>query len=196
MRDVYIGKIKDDGIVQVPKQNLRYPLNLDSYTFWVDGYKIPKSKIKIIDSTRLQITEDMRTTSKFTVTEMVDRLPDQWIIDDFQTNESEWDRLMKSVDINTVRSLLDLHEAEQTDSLFELKDLSPETLMHELILRWYYQSEYVDTTNPFVYDYQEFDTDLAAIKEFDVANNAVLTAIDNSKTNRYEYASQTHRYQP
>jgi hypothetical protein len=91
---------------------------------------------------------------------------------------------------------LNISDSTQSNVVIDPVNLSTETLMHELILKWYYKSTYVDTTKPFIYDYQDPDTDLDAIKEFDSDNNAVIIALDASKTNRSEKAEQTHRYLP
>lgn len=86
------------GVINIDKSLLKYPLDKDLVTVWLNSRKIPDSQIKNISSDKIMITGDIDTTIDIRVATMIsDEDLDLEYVNLFQNTESDWDKAMSVV---------------------------------------------------------------------------------------------------
>lgn len=173
LKDVtLVGEIETDGAISVDKTKLTYSLDNALYMVWMNGKKIPSSSISDIDSTRIKITTDTQTTQTVCVTKFLSDIED--LTTEFQTSNALWDQITADLTDEEIEALLDFEGIELTNTepdIYE-NNIPVRSVMLELIREKYMMNAGVDTSKPFVYDYQDVDT--TAIDGYDSGDNAIL----------------------
>lgn len=181
---ILIPEIGEDGKITVDKSNITYSLTKNLYMVWANGKKIPASKIKNIDSTHIQIIDDIDTLKYISVTKFIPDIDE--LTEVFQTSTALWDHIISQLTDDEIEQLLSYSGISISDTEDDLYSNSVHirSVMLELIREKYIIGANVDTTQPFAYDYTDVDT--TAIEEYDSGNNATLMAADSNRNDNID----------
>ena len=173
---ILLPEIESDGNIVVDKSKITYSLDKSLYMVWMNGKKIPMSSISNIDSSKIRITTDTQTTQTVSVTKFLPDIDD--LTTEFQNSNAIWDQITKDLTDDEIKALLDFENIELTNTEKDIyeNNIPVRAVMLELIREKYIMNAGVDTTKPFIYDYQDVDT--TAIDGYDSGNNAILSAAD------------------
>ena len=186
MNDVaLISEIDLSGDIAIDKLKLPYELTSELYSVWVNGKKIPASHILDIGATEsdnttkslFRIITNEHSTQSVCVTQHIPSDEDLFKYFDSDERETIWDNITKN-SIFDIESLLgDYVEALTNNEVYTYKGaVDIKSIMYELIREQYMMNPRVDTSEPFVYDYQ--DVDQTAIEGYDDNNNAIIPTSD------------------
>lgn len=172
--------VPENGLITIDKSLLGFSLDKDLCSVWVNSKKLPSHYLKNISSTKMQIVADLSSTKDVRITTMIG---EEDFIDEFKTRfqsvDSNWD---KAVDLHgNPAELMGYDIPTITDTE---EDAFPEiiptvAIMNEIIRDWYVSNAIVDTTGPFLYDYD--DVDQSAIIGTDSAGNTLLAGLDSNR---------------
>ena len=188
---IYIPEIPTTGDIVVDKSLLGFDLSRDIYMVWVNGRKVPRSKLVDIDSTHMRIIADVGSTKSVCVTKFI---PDiDAITPVFKENQALWDAVTSKLTLDQVYELLGIEGETLTDTEAALWDdsIDVRTIMFELIRDQYLNNPSIDLAGAFIYDYVDVDT--SAIDGYDSAGNAILPVIDANRTDNLD---EVERYYP
>ena len=188
---IYIPEIPTTGDIVVDKSLLGFDLSRDIYMVWVNGRKVPRSKLVDIDSTHMRIIADVGSTKSVSVTKFI---PDiDAITPVFKENQALWDAVTSKLTLDEVYELLGITGETLTNTEAALWDdsINVRTIMFELIRDQYLNNPAVDPTDAFIYDYVDVDT--SAIDGYDSAGNAILPVADANRTDNLD---EVERYYP
>lgn len=187
--DFDVVNIPSDGYITFNKDILPYPLSKKTYTFWVNGKKIPMDEIKVIDSTSIQLLSNTGSSVAFKVTAMGDSISE---IDDVRKtiDTIKWDSAIAQTDYTKV---LNLTKPVIKEDEFNVYDGSVPiiSIMWELIREHYVANPYVDIPGAFIYDYKDVDDSGVIVATTDNgyeiidAANANPERMDNLDIDRY-----------
>lgn len=171
-----LPEFTEAGGMIVDKTALGYTLSTDLYMVWVNGKKIPRSHIVDINATKMRIICDEESTTSVSITKYIPDISD--ISDVFKENEALWDSITSQIAEEDIYSLLGISGEELTNTEIDVyaNAVPVKSIMYELIREQYMMNPNVDTTKPFVYDYQDVDT--SAIESIDEEGNVILPTAD------------------
>lgn len=185
---ILIPSIPVSGDIIIDKSLIGYGLSKDLYMVWVNGKKVPASKIADIDSTHLRITADVQSTETVIITKYI---PDIDAISSvFKDNEALWDSIMSKLTNDEIHALLGINgeDLTNTDTSLYADSINVRTIMFELIREQYMMNTTINITEPFIYDYQDVDT--TAIEGYDSGDNAMLPVADSNRTDNLSDVSR------
>ena len=180
IQDVVINNtINTSGDISMEKSALDYGFSTDLYMVWINGKKIPRSHIHDIDSTRLRITSDEKSTNTLCITKYI---PSVDVLNEvFDNNESLWDTIASKMSAAEINALLGINTVTITNiepNIYEgAADIK--AIMHELIRDEFLLNPNVEVTGPFAYDYLDVDTTI--IKDINDSEDNVL--LDSANAN-------------
>lgn len=173
--------LPENGVIQLNKDLLSFSLDKELCSVWINCKKLPPSAIVNVGSNKLQVVTNQTSRKDVRVTTMIG---DEDLYEEFKTRfetvTSVWDEAL-SLATSDPSILMGLNQPiiEDTDPE-AFPDIIPTTaIMHEIIRDWYMANEVVDTTKPFVYDYD--DVDQSDIIGTDPAGNTLLGAADSNR---------------
>ena len=174
-------QLPEDGLITLDKSLLNFALDRELVSVWVNCRKLPPSSIVNVAANKLQIVTDQTSRKDLRVTTMIG---DEDLYEEFKTRfnttTSAWDECLDMTD-QSPAFMMGLNTPVITDTDPEaFPDTVPTTaIMHEIIRDWYMANMVVDTTNPFLYDYD--DVDQSDIIGQDSAGNDLLGAADSNR---------------
>lgn len=181
------------GLITIDKSSLPFVLDKHLFTFWLNGKKIPNSAIKNFDSNKVQIISDQKSLKTLRVTSMItDKAEYDELKTLFQTYDSYWDQILRLYTSSPYK-LLDISEnivLTNTEADYFVNAVEPNIIMRELLRDQYAGNLVVDTTGPFIYDYD--DVDQSAIVGTDPAGNLLFDICDANLQNNLD----VDRYSP
>lgn len=173
--------LPENGLIEIDKSLLSFAMDRELISIWVNCRKLPPSAIANVGANKLQIIEDQTSRKDLRITTMIG---DEDLYDEFKTRFSSvtsvWDECLTMAGEDPA-FLMGLNQPNITDTDPEaFPETVPTTaIMHEIIRDWYMANSVVDTTKPFVYDYD--DVDQSDIIGQDPAGNDLLGAADSSR---------------
>ena len=183
MHDVtMIATAPVSGDITLSKDILNYGLSTDLYMIWVNGKKIPASHISDVYSTDLKINTDEKSIKTLCVTKYS---PDIDVLSNpYKENTSKWDSMKSYID--NIYAMLGINETTLTNTEADIyaEAIDVRAIMYELVREQFMMNPNVDTTGPFIYDYQDVDNTI--IEGYDSAGNAILSVADSNKTNNLD----------
>lgn len=181
MQDVIMTpEVPVSGDIVVDRSAINHGLTTDLYMVWINGKKIPASRISDIDSTHMRITTDEQSTETVCITKYI---PDIDVITNiFKDNEALWDKIMKQLTNEEIYRLLGIYgePLSNTEESVYADAVNIRAIMFELIREQFMMNPRVDITGSFIYDYQ--DVDQTAIEDYDSAGNAILPVADANRS--------------
>ena len=173
--------LAENGVIELDKSLLSFSLDKDLVSVWINCKKLPPSAIANVSANKLQVITNQTSRKDVRVTTMIG---DEDIYEEFKTRfdstTSAWDECI-DMTANEPAFLMGLNQPSITDTDPEaFPETIPTTaIMHEIIRDWYMANSVVDTTKPFVYDYD--DVDQSDIIGTDPAGNTLLGAADSNR---------------
>ena len=173
--------LPDNAVIELNKNLLSFALDKDLVSVWINCRKLPPSAIANVSANKLQVVTDQTSRKDVRVTTMIG---DEDLYEEFKsrfdTTTSVWDECIDMTE-NDPAFLMGLNQPTITDTDPEaFPETVPTTaIMHEIIRDWYVANSIVDTTKPFVYDYD--DVDQSDIIGTDPAGNTLLGAADSNR---------------
>ena len=175
----------EHGTITIDKSLIDFSLDNQLYSIWINARKVPSSQIQNISSTKLQITTNLTSMKDVRITTMIS---DDEIYDEYKTRfksvDSNWDQV---VDLYTDHfTLMGITQPTITDTDEDaFAEVIPTVaIMNEIIRDWYQSNPMVDTTGPFLYDYD--DVDQSAIIDQDPVGNDLLGTADANTFNNLD----------
>ena len=189
MNDVaLLSEIDLSGDIVVDKSKLSYDLTSELYSVWVNGKKVPASHILDVgaassedDSLKslFRIITNEHSTQSICVTQ---HIPSDEELSKYFDNDKDniWDMITKN-NVFDIESLLGeyIDELSNNEPSVYKEAVDIKSIMFELIREQYMMNPRVDTSEPFIYDYQ--DVDQTAIEDYDSENNAILVTSDANR---------------
>lgn len=172
------------GDIAIDKNEINYGLSNELYTVWINGKKVPQSKISDIDSRYMRVLSGEKSTQTVLVTEHIP--PIEALTAPFKNNIALWDAIIDRLTPAEVYKLLGINAPgiSNTDPSVYEGSIHIRSIMYELIREQYVMNPRVDITKEFVYDYQ--DVDKTAIDGKDSGNNPILPVADASRTDNLD----------
>lgn len=186
--------VPTSGDIVVDKSILSYGLANTLYMVWVNGKKIAKSQISDIDATHMRIQTNQDSVHNFVVTKYT---PDLNILPQvFKDTDSLWDQVFRSLTPDEVNRFLGIITPTNTNTEANIYDgaVPIKSIMYELIREEYIMNPRVDTTGPFVYDYQ--DVDDTVIEEISHAGGSDTAIIDVMNGDKQDNLNDVERPWP
>lgn len=185
MQDVIMTpEVPTSGDIVVDRSAINHGLTTDLYMVWINGKKIPASRISDIDSTHMRIITDEQSTETVCITKYI---PDiDAITNIFKDNEALWDKIMKQLTNEEIYKLLGIYgdTLTNTEESVYADAVNIRAIMFELIREQFMMNPRVDITGPFIYDYQ--DVDQTAIEGYDSGDNAILPVADANRSDNLD----------
>lgn len=189
MKDIFMEYTLDDsGNIIIDKDLLNYDLSKDLFMVWINGCKIPKSNIRDINTTQIAVTHNFKSVNTVCVTKYIPDIEEiteaMDIVFDSGNTGSLWDNItesyLNSEDEANLHKLLGItvDEFDKSEESIYANAVPIRSIMYELIREQYVMNPRVDTTNAFIYDYQDVDT--TAIDGRDSEENAILPVVDGN----------------
>ena len=184
--DIWTGNdgtsiMDEHGTITIDKSSLSFSLDSQLYSVWINARKLPNSAIKNISSTKLQITTDLTSTRDVRISTMIS---DEQIYtefkDRFSNTESNWDKTIEQYGDHFTLLGMTAPTITDTDEPAFPETIPTVAVMREIIRNWYQANPLVDTTAPFIYDYD--DVDQSIIFAQDAAGNDLLDVADSNAT--------------
>lgn len=173
--------LAENGVIQVNKDLLSFVLDKDLCSVWINCKKLPPSAIVNVGANKLQIVADQTSRKDVRITTMIG---DEDLYNEFKsrfkTITSVWDEALDLAATDpTVLMGLNKPIITDTDPEAFPEVIPAAAIMHEIIREWYMTNNIVDTTKPFVYDYD--DVDQSDIIGTDPVGNTLLGAADSNR---------------
>lgn len=167
--------IPTSGDLVVEKDIVDYILNPHLYMVWVNGKKVPSSSIAVIDSTHMRIMTDENSVEYVAITKQIPSVEE--IAEQFHENESLWDSVTAQLSDEEVEEFFGIPYGSLSDneSSIVAGAVGNKQLMYELVREEYLNNFRVDTTEPFLYDYE----DKTLVEEDGIINIADASIDDN-----------------
>ena len=175
------NELPENGLITLNKDLLSFALDKELVSVWVNCKKLPPSAIANVGANKLQIVTNQTSRKDLRITTMIG---DEDLYEEFktrfQTTTSAWDEGL-DLATNEPAFIMGLNQPTITDTDPEaFPETVPTTaIMHEIIRDWYMANLVVDTTKPFVYDYD--DVDQSDIIGQDPGGNDLLGAADSNR---------------
>lgn len=167
--------IPTSGDLVVEKDLMDYILNPNLYMVWVNGKKVPASSIAVIDSTHMRIMTDENSVEYVAITKQIPSVEE--IADAFHENESLWDSITKQLSDEEIEQFFGIPTGSLSanETSIVANAVGNKQVMYELVREEYLNSFRVDTTEPFLYDYE----DKTLVEEDGIINVADASIDDN-----------------
>lgn len=147
--------IPTSGDLVIEKDIVDYILNPHLYMVWVNGKKIPNSSIAVIDSTHMRIMSNEKSVEYVAITKQIPSIEE--IADAFHENESLWDSVTKQLSDEEIEQFFGIPAGSLSanESSIVANAVDNKQVMYELVREEYLNNFRVDTTEPFLYDYED-----------------------------------------
>lgn len=175
------NNLPENGVIEINKDLLSFALDRDLVSVWINCKKLPSSSIANVGADKLQVVTNQTSRKDVRVTTLIG---DEDLYEEFKTRfqstTSAWDDCL-SVAPTDPATLMGLNQPVLTDDDPEAfpETIPTQSIMHEIIRDWYMANEVVDTTGPFLYDYD--DVDQSDIIGQDSGGNDLLGAADSNR---------------
>ena len=179
-------ELPEDGLIELDKSLLSFALDKELVSVWVNCRKLPPSAIVNVGANKLQVVADQTSRKDLRITTMIG---DEDLYEEFKSRftstTSAWDECL-DMTADTPAFLMGLNTPSITDTDPEaFPETVPTTaIMHEIIRDWYMANAMVNTTAPFVYDYD--DVDQSDIIGQDPGGNDLLGAADSNRADNLD----------
>jgi hypothetical protein len=152
-------KIKTTGYIETTRSTLEVPYDSRLYLFFINGKKIPSDNLISVDSSRLRLSQDTRSTNDLVINRIyTDTIPEIVSYMAGNTN-SKYDKFIHDILSNPESyTLLDrmLNQFIQITDIEEDKtrnNVAKIAIINEIIRDFWVTSGYHYNDEPFVYDY-------------------------------------------
>lgn len=173
--------IETNGQIIVDTSRLNYGLTNKTYMIWINGKKIPDNHISNVSRDRVFINTDPGSINTVCITKYLEDI--DILTDAFKENISLWDTIINGLTHEEICMLLGIDNIVLTDTQTpQFKDTySITSVLWEVIRDWYMTNATIDTTEPFIYNYIDEDTESVINNNIDDGGNYILDAYNSNE---------------